>query len=539
MSNQIAWGQTRPTVGGMHGVVASAHPLASQAGLDILRQGGNAVDAIVATAAALNVVEPYMSGIGGVGFLLLHLASAQARTLNFSGAAPAKATPDQFTHETRERGPRSCVIPGNLAGWTEAHRCHGLLSLAQVFSPAVAHAREGFPLHPANARLLALSLERLDEEGLRIYGAVKPRIGAVLRQPELADTLEAIAADGGKDFYRGRLGRDIAEHVQSLGGLLAPEDLASYRPEWEDPISVDYRGLEVRTCPPNSEGFQILQTLLLLEPEDLKGLGHNTAAYLHLLSEAIKLAMADRISWGSDPRQQPVPLERLLSPDYIAARRRLIQYQQASQSNGETWVPEGIPGAVAAGSENGLTTHMSVVDSGGNACSITQSLGSGFGSGIVIPGTGIALNNFANWSEIDPRCPNPNLIAPGQRASCCMAPLQVFKEGRFWFSVGTPGSWGIPQTTAQMILNIVEFGANPQLAIEAPRIRLQEGTRVLMEDRVDEGVRTELASRGHNLELIGDFSWIVGGGQSVMIDPDSGARLGGADPRRDGYALAY
>ncbi len=520
-------------------MVASAHPLASQAGLDILRQDGNAVDAIVATAAALNVVEPYMSGVGGVGFLLLHLSSGETRALNFSAAAPKKATPDQFTYETRERGPRACLIPGNLAGWTEAHRCHGSLSLTQVFSPALALAREGFPLHPANARLLALSLERLNEEGIRIYGSVEPRIGAVLRQPELADTLEEVASDGGESFYRGRLSSSIAEHIQSLGGLLTQEDLAGYRPEWEEPIAVDYRGLQVKTCPPNCEGFQILQTLLLLEPEDLKGLGHNTAPYLHLLSEAIKLAMADRIRWGSDPRQQPVPLEWLLSPDYIAARRRLIQSQQASQSDGEYWVPKGIPGAVAAGSEDGLTTHISVVDSQGNACSITQSLGSGFGSGVVIPGTGIALNNFANWSEIDPRCPNPNLIAPGQRPSCCMAPLQVFKGDRFWFSVGTPGSWGIPQTTAQMILNIVEFGANPQLAIEAPRIRLQEGTRVLMEDRIDEGVREELASRGHVLELIGDFSWIVGGGQSVMIDPDSNARLGGADPRRDGYALAY
>ena len=539
MSEQIAWGQTRPTVGGVHGVVASAHPLASQAGLDILRQGGNSVDAIVAIAAALNVVEPYMSGIGGVGFLLLTLSSGQSQALNFSGAAPKKATPDQFTYENRERGPRACLIPGNLGGWTEAHRRHGSLSLAQVFFPALALAREGFPLHPANARLLALSLERLDEKGLQVYGTVEPRIGAVLRQPELADTLESVAADGGEDFYRGRLGRSIAEHVQSLGGLLVEEDLAGYRPEWEEPICADYRGLQVRTCPPNSEGFQILQTLLLLEPEDLKGLGHNTAPYLHLLSEAIKLAMADRIRWGSDPREQPVPLERLLSPDYIAARRQLIRYGHASPSNGETWVPEGIPGAVAAGSEDGLTTHMSVVDSQGNACSITQSLGSGFGSGVTVPGTGIVLNNFANWSEIDPRCPNPNLIAPGQRPSCCMAPLQVFKEGRFWFSVGTPGSWGIPQTTAQMILNIVEFGANPQLAIEAPRIRLQEGTRVLIEDRVDEQVCQELASMGHNLEPIGDFSWLVGGGQSVMVDPDSGARLGGADPRRDGYALAY
>ena len=240
--------------------------------------------------AALNVVEPYMSGVGGVGFLLLHLSSGQSHALNFCGPAPKKATPDQFTYENRERGPRSCLTPGNLGGWIEAHRQHGSLSLSQIFSPALALAREGFPLHPANAKLMALSLERLDEEGLRIYGGIETRIGAVLRQPELADTLEGVAADAGEDFYRGRLGRSIADHVQSLGGLLAQEDL--------------------------------------------KGLGHNTAPYLHLLSEAIKLAMADRIRWGSDPREQPVPLERLLNPDYIAARRRLIQYQRASQSNG-------------------------------------------------------------------------------------------------------------------------------------------------------------------------------------------------------------
>ena len=497
------------------------------------------MDAIVATAAALNVVEPYMSGVGGVGFLLLHLSSGQTKALNFSGVAPMKATPDQFNYETRERGPLACLVPGNLAGWTEAHRNHGLLPLSQIFAPAVSLARDGFPLHPANTKLLALSLERLDQEGIRIFGDVEQRIGAVLRQPELGDTLEEIGQDGGEGFYRGRLAGAIAAQVQSLGGLITEEDLASYQAQWEEPIAVSYRGLEVKTCPPNCEGFQILQTLLLLEPEDLEELGHNTTSYLHLLAEAIKLAMADRIRFGSDPRQQPVPLERLLSAEYIAERRCLIDRQRATLSNGENWVPKGIPGALAAGSEDGLTTHMSAIDFEGNACSITQSLGAGFGSGVVIPGTGIVLNNFANWSEIDPRCPNPNLIAPGQRPSCCMAPLQVFQGGRFWFSVGTPGSWGIPQTTTQMILNIVEFGANPQLAIEAPRIRLQEGTRVLIETRIDQRVREELASKGHDLELIGDFSWIVGGGQSVMIDLDSGARLGGADPRRDGYALAY
>ena len=539
MSDQITWTRTRPPAAGTHGAVACAHPLASQAGLDILRASGNTVDAAVAMAVTLGVVEPYMSGVGGVGFLLLHLASGETKTLNFSGNTPAAATADQFNAKRQEIGPRACLIPGNVSGWLEALRAHGTKSPGEVFAAAVRLAEEGFPLHPLNARLIEVGLERLNAVGLEIFGNIPRRIGAILRQPDLAASLRDIAEQGPDYFYRGELAHKIADYVQSQDGLLTADDLAGYQPEWETPIGVNYRELKVKTCPPNNEGFQILQTLKLLESNDLKSLGHNSADYIQLLSEAMKLATADRIQWGGDPKFHPVPLDRLLSEDYIAERRTLISREKASRSEGERWGGPRDSGALSPGKVEGLTTHMAAVDAEGNVASITQSLGNGFGSGVYIPGTGIALNNFIYWTEIDPDCPTPNRIQPGKRWSCCMAPVHVFRDGKFWFSIATPGSYGILQTTVQMLLNIVEFDADPQLAIEAPRFRVWEETRMQIEDRVNAAVRDELTARGHSLESIGDFSTMVGGGQSVMIGPVSGARLSGADPRRDGYALAY
>ncbi|MDA1014587.1 MAG: gamma-glutamyltransferase [Planctomycetota bacterium] len=536
----------RPVVAGTHGAVASAHPLASQAGLDTLRNGGNAVDAVVSMAATLNVVEPYMSGVGGVGFLLLHLTDGPTRVLNFSGNTPAAATPDQFTPELQDVGPKACLIPGNVAGWFEALDSHGTQSATDVMSAAICLAEQGFPLHPLNAQIIEKTLPRLNPAGRAIYGKQPPRVGAVLRQPELAGTLRAIAQHGPDYFYRGPLAHRIADHIQAEGGLLSREDLAGYAPEWQEPISVTYRGFEVMTCPPNCEGFQMLQTLQLLEATDLRSLGHNSAEYIHLLSEAMKLATADRIHWCGDPKFHDIPLERLLSEDYAAARRQWMNPAVASKSEGERWSGSPTSDVVSPGKIDGLTTHLTAVDAVGNVASITQSLGNAFGCGVVVPGTGVAMNNFVFWTEIDPACPTPNLIQPGKRWSCCMSPLQVFRTpadgavGRdFWFSIATPGSYGILQTTVQMLLNAVEFGADVQQAIEAPRFRLYEGTRMQIEDRVTEAARGELTARGHAVEPIGDYSMLVGGGQSVMIDPESGARLAGADPRRDGYALAY
>ncbi|MGE5191894.1 MAG: gamma-glutamyltransferase [Deltaproteobacteria bacterium] len=533
--------RTRPVVAGMRAAVASAHPLASAAGVDMLKAGGHAVDAVVAMAAALGVVEPYMSGVGGVGFLLLHEARGTTRVLNFCGNTPARGTPDQFTYETRERGIRAPLIPGNAAGWFEALRQYGRLPVANVFAPAIEHAERGFPLHPFNVDLIRSSLPRLNPAGRAIYEQVPLRIGAVLKQPELGRSLRCLAEQGPDYFYRGELAEHIDRFMRDEGGLITGDDLAGYRPDWETPIDVTYRGHTVKTCPPNNEGFQILQTLKLLEGFDLARLGHNSSDYIHLLSETVKLAVADRIRWAGDPKFSPVPLDRLLSDPYIAERRKLINHQSASRSEGERWRGTPTVPPVRPGSIDGLTTHLSAVDEEGNVASITQSLGHGFGSGMFVPGTGVALNSFAYWCEIDPACPTPNLMAPGKRWAACMAPVQVFREGgkKFWFSIATPGSYGILHTTVQMLLNIVEFGADCQAAIEAPRFRLYEETRMQIESRVRSDVLRDLSRRGHQLEIVGDFNYVVGGGQSVMIDPESGARLAGADPRRDGYALAY
>ena len=532
--------RTRPVVAGRHGAIATAHPLASLAGLEILQRGGNAVDAVVAAAATLSVVEPYMSGPGGVGFLLLRRADGRSRVLNFGGHAPQRATPDQFTYATRDHGIRASLIPGCVAGWFEMLASEGTLRRPVVLQRAIELARDGFPLHPFNVQLIESSLPRLNETGRKIYGGVPLRIGAILRQPELARTFELLAEGGAEAFYRGPIAGRIHEFMEQEGGLITRDDLADYQPEWQAPIEVQYRGVTVRTCPPNNEGFQILQTLRLLEGYDLD-LGHNSAEYIDFLSEAIKLAIADRIRWAGDPRFHPVPLEALLSDRYIEERRKGIDRVNVSISQGERWQGARDTGVVKPGTVDGLTTHLAAIDEAGNVASVTQSIGHGFGSGMVVPGTGIVLNSFAHWFEIDPVCPTPNLIAPGKRWAACMAPVHVLRNRgeQFWFSISTPGSYGILHTTVQMLLNVIEFGADCQGAIEAPRFRLWEGTRMQIESRVGPEALQELTRFGYQLEVLPDYHYFVGGGQAVMIDPESGARLAGADPRRDGYALAW
>ncbi|MEE3365527.1 MAG: gamma-glutamyltransferase family protein [Planctomycetota bacterium] len=529
----------RPVVGGRHGAVASAHPLASQAGLDILRDGGNAVDAVVTMAATLAVVEPYMSGPGGVGFLLLHRPGAAPRVLNYSGTSPTGAVPGVFDEESREVGPKSALVPANVAGWFEAIATEGTRSPADIFAAGIRHGRDGFPLHPANALFIDVARPRLNDVGQKVFGGLESRIGEIHVSTDLANTYARLVEEGPELFYTGELGQRLADYIQEQGGLITREDMANYRPEWEDPIEVNYRGLTVRTPPPNNEGMQILETLKILEGFDLASLGHNSTEYIHLLSEAIKLAVADRIRWCGDPKFSPVPLDQLLSEAYAVAQRERIDHDRATLVEGERWGGFREGDFLAPGKIDGLTTHLSAVDAEGNVASITQSLGNGFGSGVMIPDTGVLLNNFVYWTETDPACTTPNRIEPGKRWSCCMAPVHVVDGENFWFSIATPGSYGILQTTMQMLLNIVEFGADVQAAIEAPRFRVWEDTRMQIEDRVPGDVRGALETRGHALEDIGDFSPQVGGGQGVLVDPQSGARLAGADPRRDGYALAY
>lgn len=530
---------TRPVVVGNNGAVASAHPLATQAGLEMLKLGGNATDAAIAMAVALCVVEPYMSGPGGVGFLLLRLQDGSSKTLNFSGNTPALARPELFTKETQKDGPKACLIPGNVAGWVEAMVRHGSLSLEKVFAPAIEWASEGFCLHPFNRVIMDRSYPRLNEAGRQILGKFPFQLGQTIRQPDLARTLSTIARHGSEPFYHGEIAKQIGEYVRQQGGFLTTDDLARYQPTWETPIESSYRGHTIRTCAPNCEGFQILQNLRLLEGFDLAAMQHNSTDYVHLLVESVKVATADRIRYGGDPKFNPVPIEKLLAEDYIATRRGGIRLDRAAISSGERWVPEVLPESVTAGTPEGMTTHLAAVDRWGNVASITQSLGDGFGGGHYVPKTGVALNNFTFWTEIDPRCDTPNLLQPGKRWSCCMSPVHVLNGNEFWFSISTPGSYGILHTTLQMLLNVVDFGATIQLAIEAPRFRVQEGTRIQVERRFHPEVLHGLTRLGHQCEVLDDYAMLVGGGHGVMIDPLTKSRMAGADPRRDGYALAY
>jgi gamma-glutamyltranspeptidase/glutathione hydrolase len=504
-------------------------------------RGGNAVDAAVAAAATLNVVEPFMSGIGGDGMLLVFLGkSRQRKVLNFMGRTPYAARPEMCSEADLQKGPKSSLVPGNFAGWWEALRAHGRLKPDVVFAPAIRHAEEGFPLTHRGAAFFAEHRARLSPEASALFcpnGEV-PRPGTVLTHKALAATLRLLTAEGPDPLYGGDLGRRVCEAVQAAGGWLTQEDLAAFRAEWIDPVVSTFRGDEVVSVPPPAAGTQVLETLNILEGFDLKALGHNSADALHLIIEAVKLAMVDRIAYQSLPDP---PAAGLVSKGYAAAQRARIDRERAAISGGERFSAEGLAGEVTPGDPYGYqrehTTHFSVVDVEGNAASITQTLGSPFGSGFLAGDTGILLNNLLMWNDLDPR--SPNVLAPHRKVETRMAPTQVFRNGRVLVAIGTPGSYGIPQTTTQMLLNILEYGMNIQAAIEAPRVRVYRDRTVDAEARIPGEVRDALTARGHVIRDLPEWSWVVGGGQGVWVDPVTGALAGGADPRRDGYAMGW
>jgi gamma-glutamyltranspeptidase/glutathione hydrolase len=524
---------------GTRGAVASAHPLASMAGIQMLLAGGNAVDAAVAVGSTLNVVEPFMSGIGGIGLMLISRADGQRHVLDFVGPAPRGADPTKCTTDELAGGPKACATPGNLAGWLTAHERFGRLPRAAGLEPAIGHAERGVPLSFKNVEFFAGARETLKrtQEAERLYWPNGgPRAGAVVTYKDLASTFRQVAEGGLEVFYRGPIAKAIGRAVTEAGGWLSEADLAAFRPEWREPARITYRGRDVCSMPPPFSAFQMLQTLNILEGYDLRAWGHNSVDYLHHLIEAIKLASADRLAYAYGGQ---TPIKGLLSRAYAASQRARIDAGRAAVSEGERHdaklagqIVEGHP----AKFENEQTTHFACADGEGTVVSVTQTLGVPFGSGFAIPGTGIVLNNILKWSDLDPQ--SPNAVKPGRKAGTMMSPTQVFKDGAFVLSVGTPGSYGILQTQPQMLLNALEFDMNIQEAIEAPRIRVYRDRLLDAESRISEAVRAGLAARGHQVNVLDDWSWVVGGGQGIARDPESGALMGGADPRRDGYALA-
>jgi gamma-glutamyltranspeptidase/glutathione hydrolase len=433
-------------------------------------------------------------------------------------------------------------VPGNLAGWLAALERYGTMDRATVFAPAIELAEGGFPITLSNAIMWGMSAANLRKwptsTAQYLHDGEVPQVGSILKQPALARTFRAIVEGGAEAFYRGEIAREIVRFSQDHGGILTLEDFASYAPEWQEPISTSYRGYAIYCPPLPCSGVQYLQTLNLVEGFDMAGLGQNSADYIHYLAEAMKLAVADRATYAPDPSG---PSTALLSKEYAAERRALIDPQRAAYSGGERFTAQKLPAEVLPGSPASLmresTTHLVAIDAAGNAVACTQTLGAGFGSGVIHGATGLVLNNFFHWFDDEPT--SPNVIAPGKKVEMCLAPSQIWRDGRLFMMVGTPGSFGIMQTTPQMIMNVIDHGYSIQAAIEAPRFRTMTGYDLAYETRIPEATMQELARRGHTLQPIADWSMLFGGGQGIMVDPDSGAFMAGADPRRDGYALAY
>ncbi len=534
----------RPMAMGVRGAIASAHPLASRAGMDILASGGNAVDAAIATAAALNVVEPYMSGMGGSGYMLVYSASDRSlRVLDYIGPASHNAQLSAFAAEQEKNyGPKSPVVPSAAGGWLTAHEHFGSMSLGALFQPAIDYASIGVPLTVKNAWFYdaiwnAGNLTEMTRAVFMPQGR-PPAAGEIIRQPKLARMYERLAAEGKESFYRGAIARELVEAIQSQGGHIDAEDLANYEPVWKDPVSVDYRGYSVNCPPPHCSGWQTLQSLQMLEAYDLAAMGQNSAETLHTLAEIFKIAVADRIAYTTNPC---IDLETLLSDGYTSDRRALFDATHAASVEGERYRGARSPGAIEPGDPKlalkECTTHFDVIDAEGNAVSVTQSLGDGFGSGVMTGELGFMLNNFGYWFDFDPS--SPNVIGPGAQIEMCMAPMAIFRDEQLFMLIGTPGSFGILQTTPQMISNVIDHGYSIQAAIEAPRIKATTGARLEIETRIPGEIRDALAALGHDLVPVGEWSTLLGGGQGILIDPDTGAYCAGADPRRDGYALAW
>jgi gamma-glutamyltranspeptidase / glutathione hydrolase len=535
---------TRSVVMAKNGAIATSQPLATAAGLRVLQNGGNAIDAAVTAAAVLSVVEPTMNSAGGDLFSIVYDARTKSvHGLNSSGRAPAAATLQEFQRRKLEkiplRGELSVSVPGVVDGWNELLTKYGTISLAQALEPAIRYAREGFAVSEVvawNWREVADVLAR-DPKTAAIFlpGGKPPATGDVFRNPALASSLEQIAKGGRDVFYRGAIAKAIADDLQRRGGLIRAEDLAAQHADWVEPLSTTYRGYQVLELPPNTQGLIPLEMLNILEGYDVRALGHNTAAYLHLLVEAKRIAFADRDAWIGDPESTPkAAVERMLSKDYAAQRRREINPDVAAPDvkpltlDGRSSPDGGVhpPG-------RGDTVYLTAADSQGNVISLIQSIFELFGSGLVAGDTGIILQNRGSLFSLTPG--HPNQIAPGKRPFHTLIPAMVLKDQQPYLSFGVMGGDMQAQGHVQVLLNLIDFGMNIQEAGEAARFR-HSPAGIALESAIPADARFGLSARGHHLT---ETPGVFGGFQGILIDPRTHVLMAGSDPRKDGMAAGW
>jgi gamma-glutamyltranspeptidase / glutathione hydrolase len=539
---------TRSEVIATHGMAATSHPLVSQVALDVLKRGGTAVDAAIAANATLGLMEPTGNGIGGDLFAIVWDAKTRKlHGLNASGRSPRSLTLAKLREELRKigatqippRGPLPVSVPGAVDGWFELHGKFGKLPMKELLQPAIRYAREGFPVTEviaegwaANARLLK---QYPNYAETFMPGGRAPRKGEVFRNEMLANTLDAIAQDGRDAFYKASIAQRIEKYMRANGGYLTAADLAAHRSEWVEPVSTNYRGYDVWELPPNTQGVAALQMLNILEPYDLKSMGFGSPEYLHLFVEAKKLAFEDRARYYADPEFAKIPLRALLSKEYAARRRALIQSDKAARE---------YPVDTKALDESD-TIYMSVADEAGNMVSLIQSNYRGMGSGMTPDDCGFILQDRGELFSL--KDGHPNVYAPGKRPFHTIIPAFVTKGGKPWLSFGVMGGAMQPQGHVQILVNLIDFGMNLQEAGDAPRARhdgsseptdevMRDGGRVILEVGASAATVKALEARGHRVEVANDGDF--GGYQAVLRD-EQGVYFGASESRKDGAAQGY
>jgi gamma-glutamyltranspeptidase/glutathione hydrolase len=570
---QATSGSWRPTIVAQHGMVAAGHPLAAEAGMRILKAGGNAIDAAIATWAVQGEVEPGMTGLGADMFVLYYNAkTGQVKFINGTGFAAQAATIDFYKSKggIPDEGPLSIAVPAAVSGAAYAMKTFGTKPLAEVLAPAIEIADGGFPVSEALAAGIKSAQAKIAKfpSTTKIYFKDgKPLVmGDVIRNPDLARTLRAIAGQGADAFYKGDIARNTAAFLKANGGIITEADLAGVQAFEDAPVHVNYRGVEVYECPPNSQGFVMLEALNILEGYNLKEMGRNSASYLHAITESLKLSFADRNAFVGDPKFVPnIPMQALLSKEYAALRRAQIDPNRAIVGEPAPGDPRGMK-ATAAGQAQvyalpqqrpadvkpfdpdeilNLTTYLAVVDKDHNMVSITSSLLSGFGSGVVVDKGGFLMNDRMRYFYLDSK--NVNSLQPGKRTRQTINPAMALKDSKPWIAFGTPGSDTQPQTQLQFFLNVAEFGMNVQEALEQPTVisnSFQDSYqphdvkgKLLTPAMLPKSVQEALAAKGHVLDIRNVKG--VGSVKAILIDPRTGVLMGGVSPTGDSYVMAW
>lgn len=533
------------------GMISAGHPLAVEAGLRVLKDGGTACDAAVAVAATLSVVMPEMLGPLGSGYALIYEADdKKLSAIDYNGVAPAATTPAQFDMAKKKRGILAPTVPGNIKGWEEIHKRCGVLPWESLWTEAIHYADPGYPLDIVAANRIKqyvgeLGIQETWAKELLINGMEPPPAGYVLRRPEMAESLRILAKEGAAAVYSGSIGDKIVAYMEAEGGLITKQDLANYSVRWSDPIHTTYRGYDVYGSQPSASSITWMQILKIMEGYDVVSLKHNSPEYLHLFLEATKQAYLDAYRYNGDPQFVDVPVEKLLSNEYAEEVRATIKEKNVQD------IKPAKQALLAPNFQNHATSHMVVIDKDGNAISSTNTHGNIWGAGVIVPGTGLHMSNGMDWFDIDVNVwtgetPGALGMAPGKRNRWTLSPGMIFKDGKLFMLVGGAGAettmWGI----AQPVINVIDFGMNVQEALDAPRVRWGDGshytggTTVSLERAVPAEVGQALAGLGYQVDdPLKPRTGGRGTTNMIVIDQNTGAYWGGAAPNGKDFVAGY